>query len=182
MNEHVDLIEQLFAICESCDNKSVCIPFRCNNLNTMLDCQRERGATVMYDYFIVCDGGCLGNGTDHTRGYGSFKLTTKDGRTKMVRLEFPSADTNNKAEYLSVINALKHVATVIKHANRNLKDYSIEIRMDSALVINQCNSLWRCKSVGLLSLFDEAKELLNMFKLCTFVKISGDEMKGILGH
>lgn len=136
----------------------------------------------MYDYVIVVDGGSLGNGTIDSKGYGSFQLTTRDGKTTIQRFEFGTNLTNNQSEYMALIKALQHVSAVIFTANKIHSDYSIQVKMDSALVIGQCHFGWRCKVPYLQYLRDQVMMLKSEFKLVDFYKISGVEMKRILGH
>jgi ribonuclease HI len=53
------------------------------------------------------------------------------------RLQFSTGTTNNEAEYKSLIAALEDLIGCSERANRAVGQYRLEIRGDSALVLNQ---------------------------------------------
>ena len=118
---------------------------------------------------VYVDGGCDGNGTEHARGYGSYKI----GADRVMRLKLPEAHTNNEAEYWSLIHALAELD------RRNL--YGAEIRMDSSLVVNQVNRSWKVKDPRMRSLCDQAQAGL-ADAAATLVWIRRDEIESVLGH
>ena len=71
---------------------------------------------------------------------------------------FSESSTNNVAEYVGLINLLRHLI------ENNLTNQVICIYGDSQLVINQTNHKYRVKSERLLSYFNETKMLLSQFE------------------
>jgi hypothetical protein len=61
---------------------------------------------------------------------------TQPGRSEIKRFQFPSG-TNNEAEYRALIAALEDLMGRIERANRVVGQYTLEIRGDSARVLNQ---------------------------------------------
>jgi len=101
--------------------------------------------------------------------YGSAKIGGK-----FVTWEF-GPGTNNQAEYLALIRALK----IAKGQGAN----EIVIRMDSELVRNQVMGNWKVKDPALRVLCFEVKTLLGERLLSwQFKHMTGEEMKRILGH
>ena len=67
--------------------------------------------------------------------------------------------TNNEAEYIAVIRALRHASLM------GIED--VTLISDSKLVVEQMKGSWRVKDYKLLSLHDEATELADSFKRFT---------------
>lgn len=59
--------------------------------------------------------------------------------------------TNNEAEYLAVIYALKKIKEIF--GKKNLKDYSVVLHLDSELVGNQLLGKYKIKDENLQKLF-----------------------------
>lgn len=127
---------------------------------------------------IYCDGGCLNNQTpDKREAFGSF--TTFDSEVPAhlfnnYKFQFNNK-TNNEAEYMSFEKALDHVLSMKKE-----KDV-IEIRTDSQLIIGQLTQNWKINQ-KLFNLVSRIKRKLLFFPNIKIIKISGVEMKKILGH
>ncbi|HZY43492.1 MAG TPA: hypothetical protein VFF70_01985, partial [Anaerolineae bacterium] len=109
------------------------------------------------DTIILFDGGSLGN---PGKGYGSYALKNNHSkvslqtRTKskepaqgwqITRLNFGDNTTNNEAEYATLMQALDDLHSRIERADRLPQEFSIEIRGDSTLVINQLSGEWKSK-------------------------------------
>jgi probable phosphoglycerate mutase len=89
--------------------------------------------------------------------------------------------TNNRAEYLALIEALK-VTHDVQLLNA-LTDRDMVIRMDSELVRNQVMGNWKVKNPDIRELVFQVRNILNdYFTSWRFEHISGAEMKRILGH
>jgi ribonuclease HI len=138
----------------------------------------------MFDFIITADGGSLGNGTKESIGYGSFIVERGSSETKSVQFQrtFGAGITNNESEYRIVIEALIKVKDAIEASGHKATDYSILIKSDSALVIGQCSKGWKINAANLWPLFTNLMLLIGVFKVVQFEKLSGDEMKVILGH
>ncbi len=101
--------------------------------------------------------------------YGSFLV---EGETEFHKLSF-GFGTNNRAEYLTLIAAMEYAE------QNKLKD--VELLIDSKLVFCQVWSNWGVRNAGLTELNTRAKEILKRNHFCAR-RISGDDMKKVLGH
>mgnify|MGYP001369123830 CR=1 FL=1 len=108
-------------------------------------------------YTIVFDGGSLGN---PGRGYGSYEIMADGELVRLGREEFEGSLTNNQAEYMTLIEALRWLAEALGDDRRHA---TVEIRGDSQLVINQLNGRWKVRNARMLPLVDEANALLRQF-------------------
>lgn len=132
------------------------------------------------DYVIVFDGGSEGNPGP---GYGSYALTRRgDERERIVRLDFGRDMTNNEAEYESLIAALQGLIGRIDLADRSPGEFSLEIRGDSKLVLNQVSGTWKAKDDRMRALRNRARNLLSRFGGHRLVHQDREESVRILGH
>jgi len=115
-------------------------------------------ATV--DYTLTFDGGALGN---PGKGYGSYELRS-GGESEVVRREFGDHQTNNEAEYKTLIAALTDLSGRIRAANEDPKAFTVAVRGDSQLVIYQVTGKWKVKTPHIRPLHAEAVRLLAQFK------------------
>ncbi|MDH7473848.1 MAG: ribonuclease HI family protein [Anaerolineae bacterium] len=113
------------------------------------------------DYILVFDGGAQGNPGP---GYGSYALLRRqDGGQEIVRLEFGGEMTNNEAEYESLIAGLKDLLARIQQAGQDPAGFTVEVRGDSALVINQVAGAWKAKDARMKALRGQVRALLSRF-------------------
>ena len=133
-----------------------------------------------FDFLAVVDGGSRGNGAAN-EGYGSYVLSTRDGRKETIRLDLGTA-TNNEAEYQTLIAALKDLVGRIQRADRAPSGYSLLAHTDSQLMVGQLTQGWKVKAANLRPLVDEAKNLMQAFGRCDLVKVPRDEIVRVLGH
>ncbi len=133
-----------------------------------------------FDFLAVVDGGSRGNGAAN-EGYGSYVLSTRDGRKETIRLDLGTA-TNNEAEYQTLIAALKDLVGRIQRADRAPSGYSLLVHTDSQLMVGQLTQGWKVKAANLRPLVDEAKSLMQAFGRCDLVKVPRDEIVRVLGH
>jgi ribonuclease HI len=103
-------------------------------------------------------------------------------KSKQFRHTFGAGITNNEAEYMIAIEALKLIQSVLETSGESVINTSILIKSDSALVIGQCSLGWKIKVVHLRALNAGLMNLINKFGNVEFEKLSGDVMKSILGH
>lgn len=137
----------------------------------------------MADYLITFDGGSRGNGTAAAFGYGSYQIKVPAvNKQRVVRCEFGIGVTNNEAEYRTLIAALDDLLAVIKKAERDPRDFSVEVRGDSALVIHQSSGAWQCKALHLMTLRDQVQERSARFGAVTFTHQSRAHSVAVLGH
>lgn len=113
-----------------------------------------------WDYTIVFDGGSKGN---PGLGYGSYEIATRTGGRKQQRLEFGDRVTNNEAEYLTLIAALTAVAAMIQRHGRQPAEFTVAVRGDSQLVVQQVQGRWKVRHPNMVPLHERARALLAAF-------------------
>jgi len=132
------------------------------------------------DYVLVFDGGSLGNPGP---GYGSYALIrTSDGKKRVVRVDFGREMTNNEAEYDTLIAGLSDLIQRLTEAKRSPSEFSIEVRGDSSLVINQVSGVWKAKDERMRARRNQVRELLNRFAAYGLRLQPRQESVRILGH
>lgn len=110
---------------------------------------------------IVFDGGSLGN---PGKGYGSYEIISAGEAYRLGREEYEGQITNNQAEYMTLIEALRWLANDLGDARRNAR---VTIHGDSKLVVNQINGTWKVKHANMKPLVEEARKLFGQFRECT---------------
>jgi ribonuclease HI len=134
----------------------------------------------MTHYTIVFDGGSRGN---PGQGYGSYALRrNEDGKTRKRRLRLGDQVTSNQAEYQALIAALEDLIDTIQKAGRSPRDFSVEIRGDSRLVMHQLDGSWKTKSLNLMELRDRVEHLMTQMRSVELVWQPRNESVRILGH
>jgi len=132
------------------------------------------------DYLLVFDGGSKGNPGP---GYGSYAITrTRDGAQRLERLEFGDGYTNNEAEYDTLIAALRDLIGRIEEAGHHPREYAVEVRGDSALVIYQLQGRWKVKEPRMRDRWDQASRLLQRLGAVELKTQPREESVRILGH
>jgi len=132
------------------------------------------------DYILVFDGGSKGN---PGWGYGSYALTrVQDGAQRLERIDLGDGYTNNEAEYDTLIAALQDLIHRIEEAGRQPQEFGLEIRGDSALVINQVQGRWQAKEPRMAERRDQCRQLLRRFGRVTLKAQPREESVRILGH
>ncbi len=89
--------------------------------------------------------------------------------------DFIGIKTNNEAEYLAVIFALKKIKQIF--GKEKAKKLNIEIRLDSELVYNQLIGKYKIKELALFPLFIEIWNLKMDFNSVNFIKIPREQNK-----
>lgn len=133
------------------------------------------------DYVLIFDGGSYGNPGP---GYGSYALIRKcDGRESIVRLDFGDQQvTSNEAEYDTFITSLEDLLARIAKAGREAKEFTVEVRGDSKLVINQVKGAWKAKDERMRVRRNRVWELLGQFAGCQLTLQPREESVKVLGH
>jgi probable phosphoglycerate mutase len=132
------------------------------------------------DYTLIFDGGSLGN---PGRGYGSYVLIRNtDGKQRVKRLDFDEKMTNNEAEYRTLIAGLEDMVGTIEQADQDPSGFSIQVRGDSRLILNQTAGEWKVKQLHLRPLCDRARELLRRFGEFELTWQARDKSVDVLGH
>lgn len=132
------------------------------------------------DYILIFDGGSQGNPGP---GYGSYVLVrTHDEKKHLRRLDFGRNMTSNEAEYETLVAGLEDVIETITKAGHDPAEFSVEIRGDSSLVINQVKGTWKAKNERMRAYRNRAWQLLGRFSACAFNLRPRREIVSILGH
>jgi ribonuclease HI len=150
------------------------------------------------DYVVLFDGGSIGN---PGKGYGSYaikqmhpertlsaqsaakrKSKERSQDWQITRLNFGDNTTNNEAEYATLMQALDDLHSRIERADRLPQEFSIEIRGDSLLVINQVSGEWKSKDDRMRSLRDAVRKQIGRFKANRLVQHPREESVRVLGH
>lgn len=128
---------------------------------------------------IVFDGGSRGN---PGQGYGSFALEWPGQPREVVQLTFGKKDTNNEAEYDTLIAALEAVRERLAEEGIEPGMASLSIRGDSLLVCNQVQGKWNCKEPRLQGRLKKVKALLSTFGSADLGHHPRAKSVEILGH
>lgn len=102
---------------------------------------------------VEADGGSRGN--PGPAGYGAVVLDAATGEVLVERAEGIGVTTNNVAEYQGLIAGLRAAA--------ELGAESVDVRMDSKLVVEQMSGRWKIKHAALQPLALEAQKLARGF-------------------
>jgi ribonuclease HI len=132
------------------------------------------------DYVLVFDGGSKGN---PGQGYGSFSITrSKDGAQRMQRLEFGDDCTNNEAEYDTLHGALIYLIGRIEAGARDPKEFCLEVRGDSQLVMEQLRGRWKVREPRMQERVNRILPLLRRFGSYVLKQQPRAESVRVLGH
>ena len=131
------------------------------------------------DYVIVFDGGSRGN---PGFGYGSYAVTSRDGRQRVRRLDFGDDVTSNEAEYDTFIAALEDVSERVEAGGKRPVDVTIEVRGDSRLVLRQVRGEWKAKNERMRQRRDIVRSQLSRFGGYRLVDQPREESVRVLGH
>lgn len=100
---------------------------------------------------VFCDGGARGNPGPAAIG---FVVKDDSGKVFKKRGKFIGRATNNVAEYQAVIEALTWLKSNIQPLTSNIKFF-----LDSRLVVNQLNGLFKIKDNKLRQLIVKVRQL-----------------------
>jgi ribonuclease HI len=132
------------------------------------------------DYILIFDGGSRGN---PGWGYGSYALIrVQDGAQRLERLDFGDGYTNNEAEYDTLIGGLEDLISRIEEAGRQPQEFEVEVRGDSALVINQVQGRWKATEPRMKERRDRCRPLLRRFRAVKLKAQPREESVRVLGH
>ncbi|MET8761020.1 bifunctional RNase H/acid phosphatase [Lentzea sp. NPDC004782] len=107
---------------------------------------------------VEADGGSRGN--PGPAGYGAVVRDKLSGETLAERKGFIGVATNNVAEYQGLIAGLR--------AASELQAETVDVRMDSKLVVEQMTGRWKIKHPSMQPLAREAQALARSFQAITF--------------
>lgn len=131
------------------------------------------------DYTIIFEGDSKG---DPGPGYGSYALVReRDGKRRLVQLDFGRRMTKNEAEYETLIAGLQGLIERIESARKSPGDITLEVHGDSALVINQVQGTEQPQDNRTRLLRDRVRTLLALLKAHRLVHQNREESGRILG-
>lgn len=107
----------------------------------------------MQKIVIYTDGGARGN--PGPAGIG-VSIQEEDGKILKEFGEYIGAQTNNYAEYTALIRALEELQKIF---GDKTKDLSVEVRMDSELIVRQMSGIYKVKEPGLKVLFGKVAQI-----------------------
>ncbi|MGQ4599560.1 bifunctional RNase H/acid phosphatase [Nocardia sp. R6R-6] len=116
---------------------------------------------IVPEVIVEADGGSRGN--PGPAGYGAVVYDADHIRLLAERREFLGTATNNVAEYRGLIAGLEAAA--------ELGAESVDVRMDSKLVIEQMSGRWKVKHASMIPLADRARRLAAGFGRVRFTWI-----------
>ena len=116
---------------------------------------------------VEADGGSRGN--PGPAGYGAVVRDKLSGETLAERKGFIGVATNNVAEYQGLIAGLR--------AARELNAETVDVRMDSKLVVEQMSGRWKIKHPSMQPLAREAQEVAGAFGKITYEWIPRERNK-----
>jgi len=100
---------------------------------------------------IFADGGARGNPGPAAVG---FVIRDSSGKIIHQQGKYIGETTNNVAEYRAVIEALKWIASNIKHQTSNIKFF-----LDSKLVVSQLNGFFKVKEIKMRNSVVKVRQL-----------------------
>jgi len=126
----------------------------------------------MSKIIINTDGGSRGN-----PGEGAIGVVISDEKGNVIKTygERIGICTNNEAEYKALVFGLKKAKQVI--GKDKIKDYEIEVRSDSELLVNQMNGKYKVQDEKIGKLFLEVWNLRVGLSNISFVAIRREENK-----
>ncbi|MBO0856039.1 MAG: bifunctional RNase H/acid phosphatase [Nocardia sp.] len=113
---------------------------------------------VARDVIVEADGGSRGN--PGPAGYGAVVWDSDRTQVLAERHEFLGVTTNNVAEYRGLIAGLAAAA--------ELGARTVEVRLDSKLVVEQMSGRWKVKHPAMIPLAERARQLVSGFDRVTF--------------
>ncbi len=125
----------------------------------------SRKDPVIKSATMFCDGASSGNpGKSGIGVFISFDSTGSPDESRTYRLsEFIGVATNNVAEYSALIRGLEKA--------RSLGVKTIDIYLDSELLVKQMNGIYKVKNKNLFNLWIRAKELSRDFDSCRITHV-----------
>jgi ribonuclease HI len=123
-------------------------------------------------YVIFTDGGSRGN-----PGPAAIGVVICDTRGNVLKKygERIGETTNNEAEYMALIFALKKMKQVFGKAE--MKQAQVEIKIDSELIVNQLNHQYKIEEKNLQKLFLQVWNLMLDFGEVSFMAVPREKNK-----
>ena len=107
-------------------------------------------------YQVFADGGARGNPGPAAIG---FVVKDSDGHEVKTGQKFIGRSTNNVAEYSAVISALEWLKKYLAGQDKQKNDHHVDVYLDSQLVVNQLNGLYKIKNASLRDLAVKVRQV-----------------------
>ena len=135
------------------------------------------------NFVVICDGGSLDNQVAKL-GYGSYmiEIPGRQFRSAIKKVDYGPGVSNNEAEYMIAIDALKVLEDIILAEGGLCNQYVIEIKTDSQLVIGHMSKGWKLNAKNLEAHYNGLKHQMEKFKAVIFAKMPDTWIKEVLGH
>lgn len=117
-------------------------------------------------FTIYTDGGSRGNPGPSASAY---VIYSRDGKIIESGGQYIGIATNNRAEYTAVLLALKAVANFGDSRSK------LQFNIDSLLVVNQMNGIYKIKNRDLWPLNQEIRQLIKDFQEVRFVHVPREQ-------
>lgn len=128
---------------------------------------------------LLFDGGSRGNPGP---GYGTYRVDFPEGNFFYDSLDFGRRMTNNEAEYQTLIRALDTLIPLLRNTGKDPRNYKLEIRGDSALVLSQVSGAWKARDPRMRALRDQVRERLSQFGEYELIRVPRLVSVRYLGH
>ncbi len=115
---------------------------------------------------IYTDGAARGNPGASASGY---VIYDPSGRQLAKNTIYNGIKTNNQAEYIAIIAALKEAGRLSGYKE------DVDLFSDSELVINQLNGKYKVRNGSLILLYEEASSIIRKFKSCRLHNVPREE-------
>lgn len=116
---------------------------------------------------VFTDGGSRGN---PGKAACAFVVYDDAGNLREKRGKYLGIATNNEAEYQGVIEAISYLRTL-----SDLSDLKANFFLDSQLVVNQLNGLWKIKEPRMRDLLLRIRELQQGIRNLTFTYVPREQ-------
>ena len=125
----------------------------------------------MNKYILYTDGGARGNPGPAAAG-----VVVYDAKLKEIDkfAHYLGVATNNQAEYQALILGLGRIQKLVGNAHK-IAETSVEVFMDSELIVKQMNGEYKIKNKDLKPLFAKVEELSAQFAAVKFTHIFRDK-------
>lgn len=118
----------------------------------------EKNTTKLTEVKLYADGGSRGNPGPSASG---FVIIDMDGNALHQEGVYLGITTNNQAEYQALKLGLEYIL-------RTFNTHEVHVYMDSLLVINQMNNIFKVRNRDLWPVHDAVRRLIPSFRKVTF--------------
>lgn len=117
------------------------------------------------EYLINFDGGAAPtNPGPSAYGFVIYEIINSELDPIYASGDYIDIQTNNFAEYSGVLNGIKYFKNnLFKINDQNV--YTLSIKGDSKLVVEQLNGKWKCESSNIIDLYKECKKYIQQLKM-----------------